>query len=369
MLGSTVTSPSGLCCIRVAKGFTSPRKILHSDPQTGWGPKNLPCQAVGAEGLFNRIAKLVGGISLASLVGGLPVIRLRETEKGRGGRERGGERGEEGEKKEKGKGEREREREGERERACLDQAIAEAINSGISEIRTCKPQYIPSFFLQQMDCGCKSLERHRDHYLRDVAVRVNMRPRHCPVLSAGGRASQRRRHRACRRRERVGTAIIGLLATELKTDARCVLGCSPGLSRAWSRQMCSQLPGAGIPQPLSCSVQPWALVSRREKLGSVELFKIKWFLFHIHERGCKRDSGSLLFILFMHLPPHLSSQKQVTKGPLFSTSSKPAPPRGDFWAITREAAVPTAGCQSRNTVRVRVPAVCTLQEPPEWFPV
>lgn len=154
-------------------------------------------------------------------------------------------------------------------------------------------------------------------------------------------------------------------------DSCCVL-LMPCFGQAGPEQADVPTAGLAVPilQPLSC----WPCLGpglriQPEKLGCAAVFKIKWFSFHSHKRLQNRTGAGASHIIYAILSP-FPSPRRITKGSLFSISSKSAPPRGNLCGIARRRlGFTTPGCQSRNMVRSRVPAGLWLQEPGLWFSI
>lgn len=152
-------------------------------------------------------------------------------------------------------------------------------------------------------------------------------------------------------------------------DSCCVL-LMPCLGQAGPEQADVPTAGLAVPilQPLSC----WPCLGpclriQPEKLGCAAVFKIKWFSFHSHKRLQNGTGAGASHIIYAILPP-FPSPRRITKGSLFSISSKSAPPRGNLCGISsRRLGFTTPGCQSRNMVRSRVPAGLWLQGPGLWI--
>lgn len=91
----------------------------------------------------------------------------------------------------------------------------------------------------------------------------------------------------------------------------------PCLGQAEPEQ--SDVPTAGLALPILQLLSCWpclgpGLCTQPEKLGWAAVFKIKWFSFHSHQRGYKREPGLVLLILFMQFSPVSPVPKANHKG-------------------------------------------------------
>lgn len=100
------------------------------------------------------------------------------------------------------------------------------------------------------------------------------------------------------------------------TDSCCVL-LMPCLGQAEPEQ--SDVPTAGLALPILQLLSCWpclgpGLCTQPEKLGWAAVFKIKWFSFHSHQRGYKRERGWCFSYYLCNSPPFPRPEGESQRG-------------------------------------------------------